>query len=172
MLLAALTLLYSRSPWRHVLLFLLAPGSALLFLVAGMAFGFGVVPIYKIGPLTLYQDGLMMGLNAGLRVATDMAWAALLVITTPFKDLLDALRWMRLPGVLVDTLAYIYRYVFLLYDEYSAMRSAAKVRGGFVDVASSLSTSGQIAAKVFLRSYDRAERVWQAMQARGGDGTL
>jgi cobalt/nickel transport system permease protein len=170
--LAALGMAYSRCHWRHILLFLLAPGSAVILLVLGMAFGFGVHPLFKLGPLTFYQDGLMMGLNAGLRVATDVAWAGLLMITTPFKDLLGALRWLRVPGVLVDTLAYIYRYVFLLYDEYNAMRNSAKVRGGFVDFHSSLSTSGQIAAKVFLRSYDRAGRVWQAMQARGGDGTL
>jgi cobalt/nickel transport system permease protein len=170
--LAALGLLYSRCPWRHIALFLLAPGSAVFLLVLGMAFGFGVEPLFKVGPFTFYRDGLMMGLNAGLRVATDVAWAGLLMITTPFKDLLEALRWARVPSVLVDTLAYIYRYVFLLYDEYSAMSSSAQARGGFVDFQTSLSTAGQIAAKVFLRSYDRAERVWQAMQARGGDGTL
>jgi cobalt/nickel transport system permease protein len=94
------------------------------------------------------------------------------MITTPFKDLLDALRWCKVPKVLVDTLSYIYRYVFLLFDEFTAMRNSAKVRGGFADFYAAVSTSGQITAKVFLRSYDRAERVWQAIQARGGDGTI
>ena len=170
--LAAAGMLYSRTPWRHVVLFLLAPGSAVLLLILGMAFGFGVTPWGKLGPFTLYEEGLFMGLNAGLRVATDVSWAGLLMITTPFKDLLEALRYFRVPAVLVDTLSYIYRYVFLLYDEFTAMRNSAKVRGGFVDFYSSLSTSGQIAAKVFLRSYDRAERVWLSIQARGGDGNL
>ena len=169
---AALGMLYSRCQWRHVALFLFAPGSAVLVLVMGMAFGFGVTPWGHVGPFTFYEEGLFMGLNAGLRVAADVVWAGLLMITTPFQGLLNALRWYRVPSVLVDTLSYIYRYVFLLYDEFSAMRNSAQVRGGFVDMRSSFSTSGQIAAKVFLRSYDRADRVWQAMQARGGDGTL
>ncbi len=170
--LAAVGLLYSRSPWRQVLLFLLAPGSAVVLLVVGMAFGFGIQPLFKLGPFTFYQDGLWLGLSAGLRVCADVTWAGLLMITTPFQGLLEALRWFKLPMVLVDTLAYIYRYVFLLYDEYTAMRNSAKVRGGFVDLRSSVSTTGQIAAKVFLRSYDRSERVGLAMQARGGDCSL
>ena len=167
--LAAMGILWSRCPWRHVALFLLAPGTAVLVLVLGMSFGFGITPWGALGPFTLYKEGLFMGLNAGLRVATDVSWAGLLMITTPFRDLLAALRWYKVPEILVDTLSYIYRYVFLLYDEFAAMRNSAKVRGGFSDMRSSFSTSGQIAAKVFLRSYDRAERVWLAIQARGGD---
>lgn len=110
-----------------------------------------------------------MGLNAGLRVATDVAWAGVLVITTPFTAMLQALRWFKVPAVVVETLAYIYRYVFLLYDEFSSMRSSAQARGGFSRFKSTTSTSGLIAAQIFMRSYDRADRVWQAMRARGGE---
>jgi cobalt/nickel transport system permease protein len=170
-LLAAGLTLYSRCPWKMVLLFLLAPAWATLLLVLGMAFGLGTLPMWHVGPLTMYQDGLEMGLNAGLRVAADVAWAGLLVITTPFTDMLEGLRWFRVPTVVVDTLAYIYRYVFLLYDEFISMRSSAQARGGFARFSSTMSTSGLIAAQIFMRSYDRAGRVWQAMQARGGEGS-
>lgn len=165
---AAVFMLYSRCHWKQVALFLLAPVWATLALVVGMSLGFGTHVVFSLGPLHVYQEGVAMGLNAGLRVAADVSWAGLLVITTPFTGMLEALRWYRLPKVLVDTLSYIYRYVFLLYDEYSAMRNSAKARGGFATFKSSTSSSGLIAAQVFLRSYDRAERVWQAMQARGG----
>jgi cobalt/nickel transport system permease protein len=168
--LAAILILYSRCHWKLVLLFLLAPAWATLVLVLGMAFGFGVHPIYQMGPLKIYQEGLQMGLNAGLRVATDVAWAGVLVITTPFTAMLEALHWFRVPRVVVETLAYIYRYVFLLYDEFSAMSSSAQARGGYSRFKNTTSTSGLIAAQIFMRSYDRADRVWQAMQARGGEG--
>ena len=166
--LAGLGMLYSRCPWRQVLLFLLAPASATLFLMLGMAIGFGEKAVWRLGPLSFYEEGIFMGLNAGLRIAADMAWAGLLVITTPFAGMLGALRYFKVPKVVVGTLSYIYRYVFLLYDEYSAMRNSAQARGGFAGFKASTMSSGLIAAQVFLRSYDRAERVWQAMQARGG----
>jgi cobalt/nickel transport system permease protein len=170
LLVAAALAVYSRCPWKLVLLFLLAPAWATLILVLGMAFGFGTQPLVHLGPLTLYKDGLAMGLNASLRVAADVAWAGLLVITTPFTGMLEALRWFRVPRVIVDTLATIYRYVFLLYDEFISMRASAQARGGFSRYSSTASTSGLIAAQIFMRSYDRAGRVWQAMQARGGEG--
>jgi cobalt/nickel transport system permease protein len=166
---AALGMLYSRCSLRLILLFALAPLWATVFLVAGMAFGFGVHPWLHVGPFTLYEEGLDMGLNAGLRVVADVCWAGLLVITTPFSQMLSALRWFKVPGILVDTLSTMYRYIFLLYDEFMAMRNSARARGGFSRLGSTAGTSGQIAAQIFMRSYDRAGRVWQAMQARGGD---
>lgn len=134
-----------------------------------MAFGFGVHPIWSYGPIKLYQEGVAMGLNAGLRVATDVSWAGLLVFTTPFIEVLAALRWYRVPQIFIETLSYIYRYVFLLYDEFQAMKAAAQTRGGFAKASSSTTTSGLIAAQIFLRSYDRAERIWYAMRARGSE---
>ena len=167
--LAALGMVYSRCHWKHILLFLLAPGWAVLVLVFGMSFGFGVQPVFRMGPLTLYREGIVMGLNAGLRVVADMAWAGLLVITTPFPDILRALRWMRVPEILVDTLSFMYRYAFLLFEEFSAMRNSAKARGGLADFRSTARTSGVIAGRIFLRSYDRADRIQLAMQARGAE---
>jgi cobalt/nickel transport system permease protein len=48
----------------------------------------------------------------------------LLSSTTRFTDLLQALRRARFPSLLVTTLALMYRYVFLLYDEMGRMRGA------------------------------------------------
>jgi cobalt/nickel transport system permease protein len=167
--LAALGMIYSQFRFRHVLLFLLAPGWATLTLVIGMAFGFGQTELFHFGSLVFYREGLQMGLNAGLRVAADVAWAGLLMISTPFPAMLAALRSFGIPRVITDTLSGMYRYVFLLYDEFGAMKNAARSRGGFSSFRSSMASSGQIAAQIFLRSYDRAGRVWQAMQARGGE---
>jgi len=166
--LAAVAMAVSRCAWRQVALFLFAPFWATVALVVGMSFGFGQTALFKVGSWVFYREGLGMGLNAGLRVTADVAFAGLLMITTPFRGLLDALRFFRLPAVLVDTLAYIYRYVFLLFDEYTSMKNSAKARGGFASFKSATGTSGLIAAQVFLRSYDRAGRVWQSIQARGG----
>jgi cobalt/nickel transport system permease protein len=148
---------------------LLAPAWATAVVMAGYAWGFGTTPLWHWGWLTLYREGLEMGLNAGLRVLSEMACVGLLILSTPFFEILEALRWFRLPAVLVDTLAFMYRYIFLLFDEFTAMRASAKVRGGYAGYRLSLGTSGRIAAQIFLRSYDRAERISQAMKARGGE---
>lgn len=167
--LALLGLLISRVPWRQALLFVVAPLWATLMVVLGFGFGFGSTPLFHWGPLTFYREGLLQGAAAGLRVLVEMSWIAALVLTTPFTEILAALRWYRVPAVLVDLLASMYRYVFLLFDEYSAMKSAARARGGFATWRAGMGTLGLILAQVFMRALDRAERIDQAMRVRGRD---
>lgn len=98
-----------------------------------------------------------------------MAWVGLLILTTPFAELLEALRWFKVPAILVDTLAFMYRYIFLLFDEFAAMRASARVRGGFSAYKISLASMGLIVSQIFLRAYDRAQRISHAMKARGAE---
>jgi len=158
----------SRAPLRHVAWFVLAPLWATLPVVFGLAVGLGQTPLIKIWSLTVYHEGLAQGGQAGLRVLADTAWAGLLFLTTPFTEFLAALRWFRVPDVVADTLGFMYRYVFLLWEEFSAMRLSAHARGGLVGWRREWRTTGTITAQIFLRAYDRAQRIQHAMQARGG----
>ncbi len=167
--LALLGLLASRTPWRALLFFVLAPSWALLLVAVGFSVGFGSTPLWSIGPLTVYSEGLAQGGNAVLRVASEMSWMALLILTTPFHDLLGALRWFRVPEVLVSTLGFMYRYIFVLFEEFASMRAAARVRGGFDGRRRGMETSGALLAQIFFRAYDRSERIALAIQARGGE---
>ncbi len=167
--LALLGLAFSRTPPRALLFFVLAPSWALLLVAVGFAVGFGHTAVASLGPVTVYREGLLMGGNAVLRVASEMSWVALLILTTPFHDILGALRRFRVPEVLVSTTGFMYRYVFVLFGEFSAMRASARVRGGFDGTRRSLGTIGALVAQVFFRAYDRSERIALAIQARGGD---
>lgn len=158
----------SRAPCRQMAWFVAAPAWATLPVIFGLAVGLGETPMIKIWHLTLYHEGLAQGGQAGLRVLADTAWAGLLFLTTPCSEILAALRWFRVPAVAVDTLGFMYRYVFLLWEEFSAMRVSARARGGLLGWRREWHTTGTITAQVFLRAYDRAQRIQQAMQARGG----
>lgn len=159
---------FSRAPLRYVAWFVLAPLWAALPVIFGLAVGLGQTPLIKIGSLAVYYEGLAQGGQAGLRVLADTAWAGLLFLTTPFTEILAALRWFRVPVVVADTLGFMYRYVFLLWEEFCAMRLSAHARGGLVGWRREWRTTGTITAQIFLRAYDRAQRIQHAMQARGG----
>ncbi len=165
---ALLGLAATRVAPRRAALFILAPLWATLMVALGFSLGFGRTPWLRLGPLTLYREGAALGGAAALRVLAEMGLAAALMLTTPFTDLLKALRWFRVPEVVVDVLAAMYRYIFVLFEEYRSMAAAAKARGGFSGYRRSLSTLGLITAQGFLRALDRAERVDQAVRARGG----
>ena len=87
--------------------------------------------------------------------------------TTPFAELLRTLRALRVPALLVTVLALMYRYLFVLVDEAERMQRARRSRsfsGRRVHAWASLAT---LAGQLFVRSSERAERIYAAMCARG-----
>ncbi|MFO7646202.1 MAG: cobalt ECF transporter T component CbiQ [Desulfosarcina sp.] len=162
--------IWSRVRWRWFALFFLAPAWATMAVFAGFSVGFGRTPVWDPGPFTVYREGLLQGASAASRVACDMSWMALVFLTTPFPRVLAALRWYRVPGILLDTLALAYRYIFLVAEEFNRMRMAALSRGGFDGYWRSFKILGMILARIILRAYDRSKAIQAAMTGRGDEG--
>ena len=102
--------------------------------------------------------------------------ALLLAFTTPFHDLIDALRELHVPRVMVAIISFMYRYLAVLTDEGSRMtrardaRSALGPRGGGGSIRWRATVTGRMVGSLFLRAYERSERIYAAMQARGFEG--
>ncbi len=158
---------WSRIPVRLFLLFFILPAWSTAVVILGFSAGFGVTPAAVLGPVTFYQEGFQLGLSAAARVACDMSWMAAVFLTTPFNALLNALKWFRVPVIFLETLAMGYRYISLLMNGFHTMRHSAQVRGGLTTYRHKLRTTSRILAQVFLRSYDRAVRIQEAMVSRG-----
>jgi cobalt/nickel transport system permease protein len=104
----------------------------------------------------------------------SLAFLAMLVLTgvTPFPKLLAAMRRLGMPAVLVATLQFMYRYLHVLADELDRMtkarRSRSFRRAGRLDWGLLTGLIGVL----FIRAFERGERVHGAMIARGWDGTI
>jgi cobalt ECF transporter T component CbiQ len=159
----------SKIPWRLFAVFFLAPAWATLVVFVGFSVGFGTEPLWSIGPVAVYREGVELGIGAALRVASEMSWIATLMLTTPFPQLMDALRFYRVPAVLIDAIGMAYRYAFLLADECYRMIAAARVRGGLDTFYGKIESLSMILAQVIIRAYDRASRLQQSMVARGAN---
>jgi len=96
----------------------------------------------------------------------------LFAYVTPFHRILRAMRDLGVPLVLVATLQFMYRYLFVLTEELDRMVLARRARtfrqSGRLDWGLLTGLIGVL----FLRSFERAERVHAAMLSRGWDGTL
>jgi len=101
-------------------------------------------------------------------------WATLLLLaTTRFQDLLQGLARLHVPRVFVTQLAVLYRYLWVLMDEGMHMRMARAARdSGLGPWRLRWRSRTGVVGVLFLRSWDRAERIYRAMAARGFDGTL
>lgn len=127
----------------------------------------------QIGPFQLAatDHGISRAAVLSLRVLTAVLAVNLLTATTPFPDLMRALRGLRVPDVFVQVIEFTVRYIFVLADEVRRMRLARKSRcfkagRSFFD-RSTIRTLGQLVGVLFIRSWDRGERIYCAMLSRG-----
>ena len=81
--------------------------------------------------------------------------------------MLHALERLKAPKLLVLIAAFMYRYLFMIVDEVQRMRAALAARGYAPRNALQAAAIGRVATALFLRTYERAERVHLAMLARG-----
>jgi len=155
---------------------------ALPFILAALPLVFtrGLDPLgsVQLGPVTLTVSG------QGLREFTTIAlksWvsvqaALVLAFTTPVHELIDGLRQLRLPWIMVAIIGFMHRYLGVLSDEATRMTRARAARSAVVDGRGGRSiwwrarVTGALVGSLFLRSYERSERIYAAMQARGFEG--
>jgi cobalt/nickel transport system permease protein len=91
----------------------------------------------------------------------------LLTWTTPFHDILQELRRLRFPSVMLTTLALMYRYLPVLLEESSRMQRARASRTFSRRRRLAWQNLTAIIGQLFVRSAERAERIYLAMCARG-----
>ena len=103
--------------------------------------------------------------------------AVVLTATTPQPELLRALRALRVPRLLVATVEFAYRYLFVVAEEASRMLQARASRSGALEGRRAggrlrwrARVAGHLVGTLFVRSLERSERVHAAMRARGYDG--
>lgn len=149
--------------------FFVAPLISTIVIIIGFAFGFGSDTMFSIGRFPVSREGLMAGVAVAVRIYCDVTWLALTFLTESFSGILAAFRWFRMPAILVDTLSLMYRYAFLLHAEFNRMYIAAQARGGKSGYVNTITSLGSIISQVFIRAYDRSERIYSAMISRGGE---
>lgn len=128
-------------------------------------------PTWDVGPLHLSERGVTVGVGVVCRGVAIGALALVLVGTAPVHHTLAAAHRLRVPGLLVLVTLLAYRYAFLLADELRRLRVALRVRGFRLKAdRHGYRTAGQVVGAVLVRGADRADRVAEAMRARGFDG--
>jgi len=122
---------------------------------------------------TWVRGGWLVAASVLIKFTLGMGALIALTSTTRFSDLLAGLQRLGVPRVLVMQLGFLYRYLFVLIDQAMRMRRARDARlGGYASVALRLRAVGGIVGVLLLRTLEQAERIHQAMQARGYDGTV
>jgi len=125
-----------------------------------------------LGPISVSQQGLETFATVSAKAILGTLSAVILGATTSFPDVLHALERLHAPRLLVLIAAFMYRYLFVITGEARRMRVALAARGYRPRHALQAAAIGRVATALFLRTYERAERVHLAMLARGFDQNM
>jgi cobalt/nickel transport system permease protein len=131
-----------------------------LIMLEPFALGIAVMALFQ-------QNGTVVFLTIVVKSTLCLFTVILLSNTTPFADLLLALRRFRVQKLLVTILALMYRYLFVLIDEAERLTRAQSSRTFSDSRVQRWHTMASLIGQLFVRSTERAERIYAAMSARG-----
>jgi cobalt/nickel transport system permease protein len=122
--------------------------------------------------LLLYQEGIEAGAGIIAKATLGVFTAILLSATTTAREILRGLEILKLPTLLVQIASFMLRYLNVVTDEMERMRVARASRGFQESGIKHWKVLANSAGALFIRSYERGERVHLAMLSRGYSGTL
>ncbi|MEM4262774.1 MAG: energy-coupling factor transporter transmembrane component T [Thermoplasmata archaeon] len=151
----------SRIPARH-LLYGLAPATP--FIAAAFL-------------AVLLTESLPNAFLITLRVSASVLAAVIFSSTTPILEQARALQWFRIPSIIVSTLIFAYRFIFVFIDELERMKLARTARGlemrrGSILKRRLMRSIGQTIGMLLVRVNNRAVRVFDSLRGRGFSGKV
>lgn len=156
------------------------PRQALVRFAAVLPFvGFALfIPIVASGEqtsvlgLSLSIEGLWASWNVLAKATLGTGASLVLAGTTPIPEVVRGLGRLRMPPIVVSIVAFMFRYLDLIVEEMGRMRVAMTARGHDPRWLWQAKPIASAAGAMFVRSYERGERVHSAMLARGYTGTM
>jgi cobalt/nickel transport system permease protein len=171
--LALIWLALARLPLKQVLVRLLVVNSFIFFLWVVLPLTYPGEVVLQLGPLAATRQGLIFTGLITLKSNAIMIALIALVATVPVVTLGQAMHNLRIPDKLCHLLLFTYRYLYVFEQEFQRLVQAMKIRG--FQPRTNLHTYrsyAYLAAMLLVRSYDRADRVFQAMLCRGFHGVF
>jgi len=127
-------------------------------------------PLWQLGFLTVTREGLERGGHLAAVASLCLGGVALVWASTRQALLLSGLRGLGVPAVFTEILGLMLRYLEVLRPELHRLTDARAARSIGPHGPGQVQSAANVVGTLFLRAYDRADRVAQAMAARGYTG--
>jgi len=133
---------------------------------------FGTGEKVQVGPFDLYREGLIAGSGIVVKGTLGVMTAIILSTSTTAREILRGLERLKLPVLMVQIASFMLRYVNVVNDEMERMKVARESRGFEATGIKHWKVLATAAGALFIRSYERGERVHLSMLSRGYEGVL
>ncbi len=127
---------------------------------------------YNLVGLNMSRSGLLVLWNVLVKSCISVTSLVILSSSTSFKDLMRGFERLKVPPIIIAISSFMYRYLFIVGDEALRMKIARDSRNFSGRWIWDARVIGHMIGALFLRSYERGERVYLAMASRGYDGTI
>jgi cobalt/nickel transport system permease protein len=138
--------------------------------LVGTLFRTGGDVVWQWGWIQITTTGLIVLGSVSFKALLSLLLLNMLTLTTSVPMLLQALAVLRTPPLLIAILASMYRYLGVLIEEFGAMRRAAISRNLMGGSRWQRLVVGNMIGSLFIRTYERGDRIHQAMLSRGYQG--
>lgn len=143
------------------------------FVVFALAMPFvGTGPHVEVGGVSLSVVGLWGAWNVVAKATLSVGASVVLSSTTEVADILAGFNRLRAPRILTAIAGFMVRYLEVVASELGRVRTAVAARLGDRHRLAEAATLASVSGTMFIRSYERGERVHQAMLARGYGGVM
>lgn len=137
-----------------------------------------LLPLLGSGPevtvigLPLSVAGLWDAWNIVAKATLGLGIAVVLGATTNVTEFLSGLDGLRVPSVVTAIAGFMVRYIDVILDDWSRMRVAMVSRGGDSRWFTQIGPYARSVGAIFVRTFERGERVYLSMASRGYTGTM
>lgn len=122
--------------------------------------------------IAVTYEGLAVFFNVVVKSWLCMLCLIILSSSTKFEELLQGMCRLKVPHVFVQITSFMYRYMFVIADQAMRMQMARDSRNYGMNRRNIIKTMGHMVGMLFIRSYERAERIYAAMLSRGYNGEI
>jgi cobalt/nickel transport system permease protein len=140
-----------------------------LFIIVIQCLTYGSTKI-DIGIMSIYKEGFEYGFLIFSRVFAATSLIILMLSTSSETEILDTMRWYRIPATLIDISSLMVRYIKAFSTESRKMKQAQESRCGFsrsCGFREKMHNIASISGALIVRAFTRAEQVYRAMISRG-----
>lgn len=122
--------------------------------------------------ITSSKASMIYGIQLILTALASVSCLYFLSLHTPMTEILEVLRKLHCPTMLIELMMLTYRFVFILLERASSIMTAQKARLGNRNLKTSLDSFGKMLAVLFIHSLKRSMALYDAMESRCYDGRI
>ncbi|KXS37478.1 MULTISPECIES: cobalt ECF transporter T component CbiQ [unclassified Candidatus Frackibacter] len=171
--LACFFLVSAKLDLKQVLKRLLVINTFIFFMWLFIPFTYPGDSLFQIGPLSASWAGIIYATKITIRSNTIMIAVISLLSTSTISSLMHAMKCLYVPEKLIYLFFFVYRYLYVISDEFNSLHNSMKVRGFKPETSlHCYKNYAYLVGMLIIKSYERSIRVYRAMLARGFKGKI